>query len=143
MHLIVMIQESIPGPQPDTKISKFVQKVSSKNYQAEGVSPDWSKIRPRKIEFYDFIIPSSIEEEVMKDLAPYCAGKLQKLSKIANVPILKNIIEKTLKVKQVDIDKYKVMAREERGVVPSEHQIYLTILGKVEDGYTDKGVELL
>ena len=80
---------------------------------------------------------------MLEDLAPYIGSKLNKLSKIANIPILKDIIGKKLGIKSVDIEKYriKVNALETRKM--AECSVYLSILGKVEDGHMKDGREML
>lgn len=143
MHLIVIVQESLPSHKMTGYIGDFIRKISEKVYKAPFVTESWSKIRPREIRIFDFIIPASIEDEVLEDLAPYIGGNIRKLSKIANFPILKNLISNKLGVKPVDMEKYlvKVHAQETRKV--QEHPIYISILGKVEDKYTEDGIEML
>lgn len=143
MHLLVVVQESLPSYSGTGYIGKFLEKITSKQYKAPFVNAAWNKIRPREIRIFDFIIPASVEEEVLEDLAPYVGGNIRKLSKIANVPILKNLISKTLGIKPVDMEKYvaKVHAPDTRKVVDAP--VYISILGKVEDRYTEDGIEML
>lgn len=143
MHLMVVIQESNPGKEMTGYIGKFIRKIASKQYTAPFVSDAWSRIRPREIRFFDFIIPECIEKEVLEDLAPYTGGKLQKLSKIASIPILKDIIGKKLGIKPIDMTEYRAKISAPKTRKRAEVPVYISILGKVEDGHTEDGVELL
>lgn len=143
MHLIVLIQESLPSTKHEGNIGKFIDKISQKEYTAPFVSSAWSRIRARELKIFDFTIPESCEEEVLKDLACYACGKLQKLSKIASHPLLKGIITKKLGIKPIDMDKYRVILSETGEKRSATSPVYLTILGKIDDGYTEDGVELL
>jgi hypothetical protein len=143
MHLIVAIQESHPGRKATGFIGDFIRKISQKQYKAPFVSESWARIRPREIKIYDFTIPAAAEEEVLKDLVPYTGGNLQKLSKIANIPLLKGIISNTLGVKSVDMDKYKAKVVAEGNKKRPEVPVYITVLGKVEDRYTEDGIEMI
>lgn len=143
MHLIVAVQESLPSHKMPGYVGDFIRKISQKVYKAPFVEESWSKIRPREIRIFDFIIPQSVEEEVLEDLAPYVGGAIRKLSKIASIPILKGFISSKLGLKPVDMDKYvaRVHAPETRKT--GEHPIYISILGKFEDRYTEDGIEML
>ncbi len=143
MHLIVLIQESLPSHKASGHIGDFIRKISQKVYRAPFVEESWSKIRPREIRIFDFTIPEAAEEEVLTDLAPYTCGKLQKLSKITNIPILKDIIRNKLGIKPVNMDDYRarIILPENRKV--QEVPIYMSILGKIEDDHNEEGIEML
>jgi len=143
MHLIVVIQEALPALKSEGPIGDFVKKVSSKQYSVPFVSAPWAKIRAREIRFYDFIIPEAIESEVLQDLVPYNGSKINKLSKIASIPILSGIIQKTLGIEPVDMDKYRAIVNASSEKKGYDAPIYISILGKVADGYTEDGMELL
>lgn len=143
MELIVVIQESLPYKKMDGPIGQFVSKLSEKQYKAPFVSKSWSKIRPREIRIFNFTIPEAIEEEVLLDLAPYSGARIDKLSNLIKIPILKGIISNVIGIKPIDMEKYiaKVTAEETRSV--AEFPIYLSVIGKIEDGHTEDGIELL
>ena len=142
MHLIIGVQEELPDQQTQGSIGKFVKRVASKQYSAPFVTEEWSKIRPREIRFFDFTIPESIEDQVLEDLAPYVGGKLTKLTKVFNIPILKGFIER-LGLKQVDMEKYIAKVRAPETRVAKDIPARIVIIGKLEDGYTEDGRELL
>ena len=79
----------------------------------------------------------------MLDLAPYCTAKINKLSKIAKIPILKDIISKRLGIKPVDMEKYHVKMEIPEFKRCQEVPVYMSILGKVEDEHNEEGIEMI
>lgn len=123
-------------------IGDFVRKMSSVQYTVPFVKDPWAKIRPREVRFFDFTIPSPLEEEVLQSLAPFTGGKIAKLSKIANNPILKGLIEKTLGIKAIDMNPYIKINSDPQKRQAKDIGVRIVVLGKIEDEYIN-GLEML
>ena len=147
MHLITAVQADFPNKITTEAIDKFIADISSKIYKAKGISPSsgWSQIRAREVRIFDFTLPESVEDEVLTDLAPYVGGKLDKISKLYDIPIVGKLIKNKLGLKQVKMDKYKEKAIKENGGnrINKGHPVRIAIIGKLDDGYNEEGVELL
>lgn len=143
MHIMIAVQEELPNMEASGPVGKWVRKMHSKQYKAPFVSDPWARCRPREVRFYDFTIPEVIKDEVLRDLTPYVGGKLMKLSKIAQIPLLKGLIEKKLGLKQVDMTPYIEENRDPQKRIAKDIGVRIAILGILEDGYTEDGIELL
>lgn len=140
MHLICAIQSQYPEVIMPGNIDKFLKHISSKTYENTGINSmtGWSQIRAREIRFFDFTIPERVEEQVLIDLAPHVAGKLNRIPKVLNTPIFGKMIQNIAGLKPIDIEPHRGKAKN-----PEAHSVYLTILGKVEDEKHPNGKERL
>jgi len=143
MHIIIAVQEELPNMEASGPVGKWVRKMHLKQYSAPFVSDPWAKCRPREIRFYDFTIPEAIKDEVLQDLTPYVGGKLMKLSKIAQIPLLKSLIEKTLGLKQVDMTPYMEKNMNPKTKVAKDIGVRIAIIGILEDDHNEEGIEMI
>ena len=143
MHLIVAIQEELPNQKMTGPVGDFVRRISSKQYKAPFVSDPWAKVRPREIRLFDFTIPEAIEEEVLKDLVPYVGGQLNKLSTLLQLPILGPLMQKTLKLKAIDMKPYQEINKDPLKRIAKDIGVRIAIIGKLEDKHNEQGVEMI
>ena len=133
MHLIVVAQTELPSD--NGAIDEFVKEVSSKTYKDTGIDErtGWSRIRPRELRFFDFTIPEKALEPVLEDLAPYCGGKLEKLKKLLELPVIGSQITKFTGLEPVDTDSIRKKLKEENKISRKQIGARITILGKIKD----------
>ncbi len=126
MHLIVLAQPENPIVMDPDAVDKFIKKLSAKKFSADHLHESWNRIRAREIRLFDFTIPESVEEEALEYLSHYHAGKITRLRKILENPIIKAI------AKRIGLEPVKISRPKDKlETLPGR----LVILGKVKDDY--------
>lgn len=141
IHLLILSQASFPDAIVPQATDRFIREITNKIYKNTGIdeATGWSQIRPREIRLWDFTIPEKALDEVLTDLAPYINGKIAKVSKILNTPVIGLAIQKATGIKPVDIEPYKEKTKN----IKTKYPVYLAIIGMVEDAHNEQGLEMI
>ena len=94
-HILLIVQEDFPANITGGHLSDFLQDITKTTYSGTGIeeSTGWSQIRPRQMALYDFTIPEKALDRALTDLAPYVGGKLTKITKVFDIPVLGKAIQ--------------------------------------------------
>lgn len=145
MELICLVFEGLPdnSGEEGSKMTKCIQLLSKDFKENTGIDKGtgWNRPRPRRIVPYVFTYPAKAEQELLERLKPYVMTKFQKITKIFELPVIGSALSKLSGIEPIDMD--KVELTEEGKKYRTAEDIRIVVIGKVEDGYTETGVELL
>lgn len=144
MHVITILEEDFPKSIDGPTIDNFIQHISAKVYDTP-IHPrtGWSQPRAREIRLFEFTIPEQALDEFLKDLASYEGGKLTRLKKIFEVPIIGKKIKDMTGIHPVDVKAIRADLHKKGELVPKKFPIRTATIGYIEDGHTENGKEIL
>jgi hypothetical protein len=116
--------------------NRFIQWLQEKQYRPQG----WNVV-PREYRFFDLVMPSGIEDQVIPDLMHFEARTL----KDKGEPLMKWVRRFTV-LDEIDRKKYTPHSTGEMGYRAIDGKnwwVYLYMLGKIHDKWSDEGHEYL